>query len=47
MGATYNGNFLLCGYDGDLIAFLIQISFDRTPGDDIFSSGFTKESLTT
>ncbi|MFT4684748.1 MAG: hypothetical protein ACI863_001360, partial [Flavobacteriales bacterium] len=46
-GATYNGNFLLCGYDGDLIPFLIQISFDRAPGDDIFSSGFTKESLTT
>jgi hypothetical protein len=46
-GATYNGNFLLCGYDGDLIPFLIQISFDRAPGDDIFSSGFTKESLIT
>ena len=46
-GATYNGNFLLCGYDGDLTPFLIQISFDRAPGDDIFLSGFTKESLTT
>ena len=46
-GATYNGNFLLCGYDGNLIPFLIQISYDRAPGDDIFSSGFTKESLTT
>ena len=46
-GANYNGNFLLCGYDGDLIPFLIQISFDRAPGDDIFSSGYTKESLIT
>ena len=46
-GATYNGNFLLCGYDGNLIPFLIQISYDRAPGDDIFSSGFTKEFLTT
>jgi hypothetical protein len=46
-GATYNGNFLLCGYDGYLTPFLVQISYDRAPGDDIFSSGFTKEPLTT
>jgi hypothetical protein len=46
-GATYNGNFLLCGYDGNLIPFLVQISYDRAAGDDIFSSGFTKESLAT
>ena len=46
-GATYNGNFLLCGYDGNLIPFLVQISYDRAPGDDIFSSGYTKESLIT
>tara|TARA_B100000795_G_scaffold192912_1_gene147305 strand:+ start:1914 stop:3053 length:1140 start_codon:yes stop_codon:yes gene_type:complete len=46
-GATYNGNFLLCGYDENLTPFLVQISYDRAPGDDIFSSGFTKEFLTT
>ena len=46
-GATYNGNFLLCGYDGYLTPFLVQISYDRAPGDDIFSSGYTKESLIT
>ena len=46
-GATYNGNFLLCGYDGNLTPFLVQISYDRAPGDDIFSSGFTKEFLIT
>jgi hypothetical protein len=46
-GATYNGNFLLCGYDSNLIPFLVQISVNRIPGDNIFASGFTKESLFT
>lgn len=44
-GATYNGNFLLCGYSTTLTPFLVQISSNRAPGDDIFSSGFTKKSL--
>ena len=42
---TSNDNFYLCGYDTSLIPFLIHISFNRAPGDDIFSSGFIKESL--
>lgn len=47
-GATFNhGNFLLCGYDATLIPFLVHISFNRAPGDDIFSSGFLKTSLAT
>ena len=42
---TSNDNFYLCGYDSTLIPFLIYISFNRAPGDDLFSSGFVKESL--
>ena len=46
-GATYNGNFLLCGYDLNLIPFLVQINSNNAPDDDIFLDGFTKEVLTT
>lgn len=42
---TSNDNFSLCGYNTSLIPFLIYISFNRAPNDDIFSSGFVKESL--
>lgn len=42
---TSNDNFYLCGYDASLIPFLIYISFNRAPGDDVFSYGFVKESL--
>ena len=45
-GATLqNDNFMLCGYNTNLVPFLIYISFNRAPGDNIFSSGFAKESL--
>lgn len=45
-GATYdNGNFLLCGYNTNFVPFLVHISFNRAPGDDIFSSGFDKTLL--
>lgn len=37
--------FFLCGYDATAIPFLIVISDNRMPGDDIFNGGFTKESL--
>ena len=43
--SLYNNNFLLCGYSNTLIPFVVHIGHDRTPGDDIFSSGFTKTSL--
>lgn len=47
-GATYNledDSFFLCGYNTSLIPFLIYMSENRMPGDDIFFSGFNKFSL--
>ena len=45
-GATVqNNNFLLCGIDTSAIPFLVYISSNRAPGDDIFKSGFQKYSL--
>lgn len=47
-GAAHNkldDSFFLCGYDTNLIPFLIYVSENRTPGDDLFFSGFIKISL--
>jgi hypothetical protein len=45
-GATYTKDrFFLTGYDTSLNPFLIYISYNRMPGEDIFFSGFTKISL--
>lgn len=47
-GATYNrpdDSFFLCGYDTNLIPFLIYVNENRKPGDDIFFSDFSKISL--
>ena len=47
-GGVYNDNrFFLTGYDTSLIPFLIYISPNRKPGEDIFFSGFNKISLET
>jgi len=44
--ATYTEDrFFLTGYDTSLNPFLIYISYNRMPGENIFSSGFTKISL--
>ena len=43
--SNLNGNLYLCGDDSSFIPFLVYISFNRPPGDDIFASGFEKESL--
>ena len=46
-GATYfNDRFFLSAYDASLNPFIIYISFNRAPGDDIFASGFTKIDIT-
>lgn len=46
-GATaQNSNFLLCGINSNSIPFLVHISANRAPGDDIFRSGFSKYNLT-
>ncbi|SDR74336.1 Por secretion system C-terminal sorting domain-containing protein [Polaribacter sp. KT25b] len=46
-GATVqNSNFLLCGINANAIPFLVHISANRSPGDDIFKSGFSKYTLT-
>jgi hypothetical protein len=46
-GATVqNSNFLLCGIGYNTIPFLVHISSNRAPGDDIFKSGFSKYTLT-
>ncbi|WP_339661149.1 T9SS type A sorting domain-containing protein [uncultured Polaribacter sp.] len=46
-GATVqNSNFLLCGINASSIPFLVYISSNRSPGDDIFKSGFSKYTLT-
>ena len=45
-GAVYtNDRFFLTGYDTSLVPFLIYISYNRIPGEDIFFSGFNKISL--
>lgn len=45
-GGVYNDNrFFLTGYNASLIPFLIYISPNRKPGEDIFFSGFNKISL--
>lgn len=47
-GATYNkedDSFFLCGYSTNSIPFLIYVSENRAPGDDLFSGGFLKISL--
>ena len=45
-GAVFNDNrFFLTGYETSLTPFLIYISYNRTPGEDIFLSGFNKISL--
>lgn len=45
-GGVYNDNrFFLTGYNTSLIPFLIYISPNRKPGEDIFFSGFNKISL--
>ena len=45
-GAIYSDNrFFLTGYETTLTPFLIYISYNRTPGEDIFLSGFNKISL--
>jgi hypothetical protein len=44
--ATYTEDrFFLTGYDTSLNPFLIYISYNRMPGENIFFSGFTKISL--
>jgi hypothetical protein len=44
--ATYTEDrFFLTGYDTSLTPFLIYISYNRMPGENIFFSGFTKISL--
>jgi hypothetical protein len=44
--AVHNADrFFLTGYDTSLKPFLIYIGFNRAPGVDIFSSGFTRISL--
>jgi hypothetical protein len=44
--ATYTEDrFFLTGYDTSLTPFLIYISHNRIPGENIFFSGFTKISL--
>ena len=45
-GGVYNDDrFFLTGYNASLIPFLIYISPNRKPGEDIFFSGFNKISL--
>lgn len=45
-GGVYNDDrFFLTGYDTTLTPFLIYISPNRKPGEDIFFSGFNKISL--
>lgn len=45
-GATVsNNNFYLCGSNTSFIPFIIYISFNRAPGDNIFNSGFEKHDL--
>ena len=45
-GAVFNDNrFFLTGYEPSLIPFLIYVSYNRAPGEDIFLSGFHKISL--
>ena len=45
-GGVYNDDrFFLTGYNTSLIPFLIYISPNRKPGEDIFFSGFNKISL--
>lgn len=47
-GATYNkedDSFFLCGYNTNSIPFLIYVSKNRAPDDDLFSDGFLKISL--
>ena len=45
-GASFSQDrFFLTGYNSTLTPFLIYISFNRMPGDDIFFSGFQKISL--
>lgn len=45
-GATIsNNNFYLCGSNTSFIPFIIYISQNRTPGDDLFNSGFEKHNL--
>jgi hypothetical protein len=45
-GGVYNdGRFFLTGYNTTLIPFLIYISPNRKPGEDIFFSGFDKITL--
>jgi hypothetical protein len=46
-GATVqNSDFWLCGINASGIPFLVYISANRAPGDDIFKSGFSKHTLT-
>ncbi|MFT5214871.1 MAG: hypothetical protein ACI9WV_002606, partial [Patiriisocius sp.] len=45
-GAVYtNDRFFLTGYETSLTPFLIYISYNRMPGENIFFSGFNKISL--
>jgi hypothetical protein len=45
-GAVYtNDRFFLTGYEASLTPFLIYISYNRMPGENIFFSGFNKISL--
>ena len=45
-GGVYNDDrFFLTGYNTSLVPFLIYISPNRKPGEDIFFSGFDKISL--
>ncbi len=48
-GSDYNSaddSFMLTGYNGTLTPFLIYVSSNRAPGDDIFNGGATKITLT-
>lgn len=43
--SLYNGHFLLCGYSTTLAPFLVHIAPSTGSSDNIFSAGFTKDSL--